>query len=119
MRLFIRLLPRSHKYIDFVLAPPDDLDMTVDVPPDTVEINEVINLYETKGQLLDTLVIDQLMCSFVDNKCLVFPTYSPYNGNMSPYYEKSIGKSELSTDVELLILPLFDGSHFNDYIVDI
>ena len=101
--------------------------MTVDVPPDTVEINEEkrllilkkINLCETKGQLLDTLVIDQLMCSFVDNKCFVFPTYSPYNENMSPYYGKYIGKSELSTDVELLILPLCDGSHFNDYIVDI
>ena len=38
---------------------------------------------------------------------------------MSPYYEKYIGKSELSTDVELLILPLCYGSHFNGYIVDI
>ena len=111
----------------FVLAPTDDLNETVDIPPDTIEIDEEkrllilkkINLCETKGQLLDTLVIDQLMCSFVDTKCFIFPTYSPSKGSMNPYYEKYIGKNELNTDVELIILPLCDGSHFYGYIIDI
>lgn len=111
----------------FILALLQDSDATnIIIPPDTVEIDEKkridimkkINLCEMKGKFLDTLVVDQLMCNFHNAKCFVFPTYSPSDGNMSPYYERYIGKNEITDRVELIVLPLCDGTHFYGYVID-
>ena len=37
---------------------------------------------------------------------------------MNPYYEKYIGKNEVTAEVELIIFPLCDSSHFYGYIID-
>ena len=112
--------------IFLILAPTEDFEEPIDVPADIVEIDEdsrllilkKINLCETKGQLLDTLVIDQLMIYFNDSKCFVFPTYSTSKGNTSPYFGNYTGRSELTAGVDCIVLPLCDGSHFNGYIID-
>ena len=72
--------------INFIRGPTNNLDETVDVPPDKFEIDDKkrvlilkkISLCERNRGLLDTLVVDQLLCNFNDTKCFVFPTYSPY-----------------------------------------
>ena len=97
------------------------------IPADTVSFNDAsrisilrqINGCETEGKLLNTHVVDQLLSVFNSNTCFIFPTYSTVSGNMSPYYGRFIGKSRLDDAVELIVLPLCDGSHFNGYIVDL
>ena len=97
------------------------------IPADTVSFNDAsritilrqINGCETEGKLLNTHVVDQLLSVFHSNTCFIFPTYSTVSGNMSPYYGRFIGKSRLDDAVELIVLPLCDGSHFNGYIVDL
>ena len=59
--------------IFLILTPTEDFEETIDVPADTVEIDEdsrllilkKINLCESKGQLLDTLAV---------GKCFKFRT---------------------------------------------
>ena len=97
------------------------------IPADTVSFNDAsrisilrqINGCETEGKLLNTHVVDQLLSVFNSNTCFIFPTYSTVSGNMSPYYGRFRGKSRLDDAVELIVLPLCDGSHFNGYIVDL
>ena len=40
-------------------------------------------------------------------------------GKMNPYYDKYVQQHKLDDGVELVILPLCDGSHFYGYIIDL
>ena len=53
-----------------------------------------INVCETKSKLLDTLVVDQLLSMFKNEKSFVFPTYST-EGSMSLIMESTLGRPNI------------------------
>ena len=79
--------------IFLILAPTEDFEEPIDVPADTVEIDE-------------------------DSRLLIRKKYSTSKGSMSPYFGNYIGGSELTAEFDCIVLPLCDGSHFNGYIID-
>ena len=103
-----------------------DFDETIIIPPDTTELNEdarirllkKINLCETRGEFLDSGVVDQLLSEFRNEKCFVYPAYCSVEG-MNPYYGKYISNHKVTNYTERIVLPLCDNSHFYGYIADL
>ena len=77
-----------------------------------------INVCENNRQLLDTGVIDQLLSIFCNETVFVCLTFSTIEGWRRKYYGKYIGKHKIGEKVEIILVPLCNGSHFTGYIID-
>ena len=102
-----------------------NVDNSMVIPADTVQsirlpLMQKIEKCETRGDLLDTSVIDQLLSLHHRKECYIFPQpFPPPKAICPPFFGKYIGKKELGDDLEMVVLPICDNTHFNGYIVDI
>ena len=127
--IFRRKLGKYFQLSKFVL---DSIsDSLLEVPHDTEILNEetrlrmltAISMCEMKGETLDTSVIDQVLSPFVSRELHICPTFAPRNTKTteySPYYKTQLNKikEKIDANIELIVVPLCDGSHFSGYIVD-
>ena len=76
---------------------------------------------ETKCDLLDMSVIDQVLLPLRCKEYHICPAYIPTEGQNSPYYKTQLDKlcNNFHESIEMIVLPLCDGSHFNGYVIDL
>ena len=81
---------------------------------------KMINMCEIRGKLLDTRLIDHVLSFFSRRDTYVCSASTPLMGKMAPYYKIQLEKlpEKLSSDVNLILLPLCDRSHFHGFAID-
>ena len=69
-----------------------------------------------QNKQLDTFAVDHLLSKFNSDTCKVYAYMSPVDHVGLPYFENYVKPND---GKQLLCIPLCDGVHFQDYIVDI
>ena len=69
-----------------------------------------------QNKQLDTFAVDHLLSKFNSDTCKVYAYVSPVDHVGLPYFENYVKPND---GKQLLCIPLCDGVHFQDYIVDI
>ena len=102
-------------------------DEFVVIPPDTLTWNEStrkrvelsLNSCFRQKEMLDTFVVDNLTIYRLSSPSRkMLPCYAPIRNIDMPYFEDYLNNKVLSSDINLVCLPLCDGAHFQGYIVN-
>ena len=83
----------------------------------TERVQNIHNCY-FENKLLHTFIVDHLLAKLNSSKLSIRSCLSPIDKGWLPYYARYLKPSDIDGK-ELLCIPLCDGVHFQEYIIDV